>query len=421
MKISKIRKIIAYFTAAAGISVIMTACSTASKTAAVSENTKQETVQQDSDSWGKKEETERTESAVETSEAESIWSREEQEEEAKFLEKLFEPNLNFQEMDQELAESYGEPLKEHYDFLGRVTEDGYGYVLAFRKENGDPLEGLGLYGIDDYIEASRQDPETGEETIVYSFQKITDVCQGEDNNILYLQPSDMEEPEELKAAFVYRYCRGEAGKSHFDDVIERGVRFTPPDAGAYLAVYKFETGQAYEEFIPLDQEEEQKILESDERIDPKLYGEFGLQFYVSQETYEQTDMEEGPITQEALKIAEERSRFRIVEPAEIHDIIKARLLLPEEVAGRKTEERIDIERKEKDLLSELEAILSSAQPTAVGGCPYDGILSLTRNDGEVFELYLATDGCDGFIIGSYGAYTPGEEGMERIWKIFSKN
>lgn len=420
MKITKMIKTIAYFTAAAGISMIMTACSSSSKTASATESTKHESMQQDSDSAAKEEEAPKPESAAESviSEAKSIWSREEQMEEAQFLEELFEPGLSFQEMDQEQAESYGEPLKEHYDFLGRMTEDGYGYVLGFRKDNGNPLEGLGLYGIDDYIEAASQDPDTGEETVVYSFRKITDICQGEDNDILYLQPADMDEPEELKAAFVFGYCRGETGRAHFNDMIERGVRFTPPDTGAYLAVYKFEAGRSYEEFIPLDEKEEQKLLKSDALISPELYSGFGLQFYVSQETYEEMDMEEGPITQEALKIAEERSRFRIVEPEEIHDIVKARLLLPDEVAGQKTEERIDIEREEKDLLGELETIISSAQPSAVGSCPYDGILTLTRADGEIFEVYLATDGCDGFIIGSYGAYTPGEEGMERIWQMF---
>lgn len=418
MKLMKIIKTAVCFTAATAMCLNLTACGGSSKTAAVSENTKQESALQNDDSGTMAKEAVEQDTTEKTSEAKSLWSKEEQEEEAKYLEELFEPDLVFQGMDQTLADSYGEPLKDYYDFLGRITEDGYGYVLAFRKDNGNPLEDLELYGIDDYIEASSQDPETQEEIITYSFRKLTDICQGDGNDILYLQPMDMEEPEELKEAFVFGYCRGEDGKKHFNDVIERGVRFTPSDTGAYLAVYKYEMGQAYEEFIPLTEKEEQAILESDALIEPSLYGKNGLQFYVSQKTYEQMDMEEGPITQEALAIAEERGKFQIVEPSEIHDLTKARLLLLNDASGKSLEDGIDITLTDSVFLSELEAVISSAQPLSAGDCPYYGRMFLTRKDGETFEIDLAIDGCDGFVIGSYGFYSLGTEGMEAIWRMF---
>lgn len=47
--------------------------------------------------------------------------------------------------------------------------------------------------------------------------------------------------------------------------------------------------------------------------------------------------------------------------------------------------------------------------TELGGCPYTELVVLTKRDGSTIELQLATDGCDGFISGSYACFTPGRE------------
>ena len=45
----------------------------------------------------------------------------------------FENGLEFSYMDDGLAESYGEQLKDSYDFVGRMTADGIGYVIGLKK------------------------------------------------------------------------------------------------------------------------------------------------------------------------------------------------------------------------------------------------------------------------------------------------
>lgn len=354
----------------------------------------------------------------ETEDAYEPLSQEEKDEVIKFLEK-FEDKYVFTDMDQELAVSYGEPIAEYYDFLGRKTEDGYGYVLAFRKTGKDPLENLSIYGLDGYTEAEIWDDQKSESKVVYSFKKTGWIYRGDNGDILYLQPIDMEEPEELQKVFVYQYCSGEEGVLYLEDAVERGIRFTPPDTEAYLAADRFENGKEYWEFAILTKEEEQEILDSDEWVDADLYGEYGLQFFVSQETYENEEKEEAEITVRAVEIAKEKFRFEIVEPKEIHDIVKAELSMhvwdndEDKDFSVVTEVLEDVSQ-----LKELEDILSNSKIAGEGKCPYTGALTLTREDQREIVVYLATDSCDGFILGSHGVYSPGKEATERIWELF---
>lgn len=348
----------------------------------------------------------------------ALESRENQREVIEFLEQ-FEDELVFSDMDVEEAAFYGEPLKESYDFAGRVTEDGIGYVLAFKKTESSLLDGLSVYGKDDYIEAAVWSDQDEEYKPVYTFENIDGLFQGTGsdgalNEILYLQPIDMAAPEELQKAFFYRYCQGTWGAEYAEDVLKRGVRFTPPDSGAYLAVDRFENGVRKWEYVALTEEEEREILESDEAIMPVLYGEYGLEFYVSQETYEETDVEQGAVTLPALEIAEQRCGFKLREISDIHDIVSADMKLYMGRGEIEAEEEIS----DSGQLKELEEILASSEVAGEGKCPYSAVLTLTRRDGERIVVSLATDSCDGFVLESHGIYSPGKEKTKRIWELF---
>ena len=45
----------------------------------------------------------------------------------------FDGDHKFSDMDPEKAASCGGEIRDAYDFIGRETENGYGYVLGFRK------------------------------------------------------------------------------------------------------------------------------------------------------------------------------------------------------------------------------------------------------------------------------------------------
>lgn len=349
----------------------------------------------------------------------SVWEEELMWKEINYLEDNFGLDMKFETMDSQLAAAYGEELGEYYDFIGRITEDGYGYVLAFQNGNENPFEGNEQYWIEHDFVVVKRDENTSEETTIFSLSKIENIYQGQDHLILYLQPEDMEEPEELENAFIHRYCNGEEGVQYLQDVIQRGVRLTPPDSGAYLVVYRYENGKHRQEYVCLTDEEELEILSSDALILPEWYGEYGLQLFVSSETYEETDMEQGPITDAALKIAEERCRYAAMDISEIKDIAEADFRMKvEDENGDLIEIAIDV--TDEKILKELEEILSSAEVAYEGKCPYNGILTLTRADGKELVLSLATDSCDGFIFGSNGIYTVGKEKTKRIWEIFSE-
>lgn len=355
--------------------------------------------------------------AYETGEEAFFISDEEKSEVIEFLEQ-FEPELVFSDMDAAQADFYGEPLKESYEFAGRVTEDGMGYVLGFKKTESSLLDGLSVYGKDDYIEAAVWSEQDEEYKPVYTLENIESLFQGTGssgniNEILYLQPRDMTVPEELQNAFHYRYCQGTQGAEYAEDVLARGVRFTPPDTGAYLSVDMYVDGIERWEYVALTEDEEKKILESDEVIMPELYGHIGLEFFVSQETYEKMDTEEAAITMPALEIAKERCNFKLSELSEIHDITGAHMKFYIGDGGYVEEELTDPAQ-----IKELENILSSSDFAGEGGCPYKAVLTLTRQDGEKITVSLAADSCDGFVLESHGIYSPGKKNTERIWELF---
>ena len=128
------------------------------------------------------------------------------------------------------------------------------------------------------------------------------------NEVLYLQPEDMETPEEILNAFDMGYCHGPGGAAYVRDMLERQVRFTPPDTEAYLAVEMERAGELCTEYVPLTREEEREILDSEEPVPLEDGG--SLEFFVSQETYEEQDIDGGAVTAPALRIAEERCGFR---------------------------------------------------------------------------------------------------------------
>lgn len=360
--------------------------------------------------------------ADETNETSSIEDEEQKREIIEFLEQ-FENELSFDDMDDSDMEAYVGTLAESYDFMGRETEDGIGYILGFKKVESSLLDSLSIYEIDDYIEADIWSEQEEKYKTVYEFKNISVLARGNYhdggvNEILYLQPKDMGMPEELEDAFRYRYCYGIREYEYVEDVLSRGVRFTPPDTEAYLAVDRYENGIQMWEYVTVSEEEEKEILESDEVIEPELYGYYGLEFFVSQKTYEEMEIEKGEITLPALKIAESRCRFKVRELSEIHDIIEAGLELYAWDEENEEMRMITETITDPDKIKELEGILTSPKESGEGKCPYTGILTLTRQDGEEITISLATDSCDGFILESHGFYSPGKEATERIWELF---
>lgn len=368
-------------------------------------------------------------------EEEAIWSEERKMVEVTFLEDYFGDGKDFQRMNQAVASSYGTAIRDAYDFIGRVSEDGYGYVLGFKKGAEDPLDGYDSCWKNGVFTVTETEEKTGEEITVFTLPNIENIYVGEDRNILYIHPADYEETENISIAFLKKFCSGEEGKAYLSDVIERNVRFTAPDFGAYLAVNRVENGQWRYEYVPLTEEEEERILQSNALILPEWYGEYGIEFFVNEERYEETGRECEAITEEALNIAKERCHFVAMDISEIKDIVKATFqmnIMDTEETDQQggsllwngenwyAAENIKITLTDEDALQELEKIFSQAEIGQDSACPYTGILTLFREDGTELVLHLATDGCNGFIFGSVGMYQISDEALKRVWEILGE-
>lgn len=360
------------------------------------------------------------ESDVEDEAPEILWTKDEMKSEIEFLESNFGDGIRYHDMDEDEVLSYVKSIEHGFEFVGRIAEDGYGYILAFQKYNKNIFDGYDHYWVDqDYVIVDRNE-ETDEEIEMYRLSNVSTIYADAEYEFMWIQPENMEEPRELAEAFREYRCNGEEGRNYLESVMDRDVRLTPPiGEEGYISVHKFENGERYQEYIVLSLEEERNIISSDAVILPEWYGQYGLQYYVSNEIFEEYEDEEGPITAEVLKIAEERCGYVAEDISEIRNIAAASLTM--RIPGTFGEqEQIQVEITDVDELKKLEEIFSSAEVYYEGKCPYWGVLTLIREDGKEIVLSLAIDSCDGFVYGSNGFYTVGKENTKKVWGIFEE-
>lgn len=340
----------------------------------------------------------------------------------------FDPDHLYVDMDPEQAASCGGELRDAYDFIGRETDAGAGYVLGFRNSDEDPLYGLSIYSLDDVIEADRWNEDKNIFERVYIFENIHEMHYTESKDILFLVPDGMEESEELRKAFEYSLCDGDEGVRYMESVKKRGVRMSPPENGGYLAVRRFVNAEVLEEYIPLTEDQEKEIIASEEIVDPEIYGIDGITYMASPEIYELENPDPDEITVPALRLAKEKCEFQTVRAEDMKEITSAELEIiqwhgePEKYAdvsaGDLEETGISETLNDPVLLKRMEEILAEASLGESEKCPYNGILTLTKADGTKATVRLASDGCDSMVYGSYSFYQADGGEVAEIWDMF---
>ena len=314
----------------------------------------------------------------------------------------FDPDHLYVDMDPEQAASCGGELRDAYDFIGRETDAGAGYVLGFRNSDEDPLYGLSIYSLDDVIEADRWNEDKNIFERVYTFENIYEMHYTESKDILFLIPDEMEESEELRKAFEYSLCDGDEGVRYLKSVKERGVKMSPPENGGYLVVRRFANAEVLEEYIPLTEDQEKEIIASEEIVDPEIYGIDGITYMARPEIYELENPDPDEITVPALRLAKEKCEFQTVRAEDMKEITSAELEIiqwhgePEKYAdvsaGDLEETGISETLNDPALLKRMEEILAEASLGESEKCPYNGILTLTKADGTKATVRLASDG-----------------------------
>ncbi len=88
-----------------------------------------------------------------------------------------------------------------------------------------------------------------------------------------------------------------------------------------------------------------------------------------------------------LEIAKEKCGFEIFDTRKLKDIVKAKYSF--KTNTRTYESIID----NKSVLEEIEKGLMEAKQSQGGGCPLDGILTLTFSDGRTMDIIMASDDC----------------------------
>ncbi len=340
----------------------------------------------------------------------------------------FDPDHLYVDMDPEQAASCGGELRDAYDFIGRETDAGAGYVLGFRNSDEDPLNGLSIYSLDDVIEADRWNEDKNIFERVYTFENIHEMHYTESKDILFLVPDEMEESEELRKAFEYSLCDGDEGVQYLKSVKERGVKMSPPENGGYLVVRRFANAEVLEEYIPLTEDQEKEIIASEEIVDPEIYGIDGITYMASPEIYELENPDPDEITVPALRLAKEKCEFQTVRAEDMKEITSAELEIiqwhgePEKYAdvsaGDLEETGISETLNDPALLKRMEEILAEASLGESEKCPYNGILTLTKADGTKATVRLASDGCDSMVYGSYSFYQADGGEVAEIWDMF---
>lgn len=340
----------------------------------------------------------------------------------------FDPDHLYVDMDPEQAASCGGELRDAYDFIGRETDAGAGYVLGFRNSDEDPLNGLSIYSLDDVIEADRWNEEKNIFERVYTFENIHEMHYTESKDILFLIPDEMEESEELRKAFEYSLCDGDEGVRYLKSVKARGVKMSPPENGGYLVVRRFANAEVLEEYIPLTEDQEKEIITSEEIVDPEIYGIDGITYMASPEIYELENPDPDEITVPALRLAKEKCEFQTVRAEDMKEITSAELEIiqwhgePEKYAdvsaGDLEETGISETLNDPVLLKRMEEILAEASLGESEKCPYNGILTLTKADGTKATVRLASDGCDSMVYGSYSFYQADGGEVAEIWDMF---
>lgn len=340
----------------------------------------------------------------------------------------FDPDHLYVDMDPEQAASCGGELRDAYDFIGRETDAGAGYVLGFRNSDEDPLNGLSIYSLDDVIEADRWNEEKNIFERVYTFENIHEMHYTESKDILFLIPDEMEESEELRKAFEYSLCDGDEGVRYLKSVKERGVKMSPPENGGYLVVRRFANAEVLEEYVPLTEDQEKEIIASEEIVDPEIYGIDGITYMASPEIYELENPDPDEITVPELRLAKEKCEFQTVRAEDMKEITSAELEIiqwhgePEkyaDVSARNLEETgISETLNDPVLLKRMEEILAEASLGESEKCPYNGILTLTKADGTKATVRLASDGCDSMVYGSYSFYQGDGGEVAEIWDMF---
>ena len=302
------------------------------------------------------------------------------------------PEQTFSELTDLDEKVSGLTYKDSYVFGGRTSSAGWQYIAAVCKTAENPLEGLSC----------------GTAPAVPEFS----ASQFDGGRLMLFENSGGQDTE---LSFLYDALqKGEEGIYYLLGTTERGVRLIPPEEGAFLKVSLVKEGSALTEFIPVTEEEAETLKSGRPAEEYENFLGGGLMFCENREvlTAERNDPDT-VLTQDMIRLAAEKSGFEPWKMADAGNLAKA--VLSADFHGEVREETIE-NGTDLDLL---EQILKGAgyagyQPSG----SYEGMLTLTSQDGLTFTAWLPGEG-GGCVFGSSMLMNISEEDTQRVWEIFT--
>lgn len=323
------------------------------------------------------------------------------------------PEINYTDMGQDLLSVYKEPIKNDYKFWGRLSNDGYCYILGISKHEEPVLKDLD-YRLDEstgYIQLGHWIIEGESFEKIFDLLKVRSFWKSKDGRLLYLGIKQYSDLGEVFDAIVNK-----DRLEYINQLHEKHFRAIQPFGTSYIAMYKWKHGEEFYAYKPISPDELGIITSDKTPVPPEIIdvrdvhlcnneGE-GIPFiHMNQSLYKMVE-----------DFYEVRSLNEITDISSIKRIRKN----PEKWQSRV----LNIE--DTDAVNEIVKVLKNSEIYYLGATSYEDLLILTKKDGSEIELqilpyYPGLYVGEGFILGDAVYYSPGtEEWLELMDKYFDK-
>lgn len=323
------------------------------------------------------------------------------------------PEINYTDMEQDLLSVYTEPIKNDYKFWGRLSNDGYCYILGISKQEEPVLKDLD-YRLDEssgYIQLGHWIVEGESFEKIFDLSKVRSFWKSKDGRLLYLGIKQYSDLGEVFDAIVNK-----DRLEYINQLHEKHFRAIKPFGTPYIAMYKWKHGEEFYVYKPISHDELNVIINDKTTVSPEIID--------GQDIHLHNDEEEAipfiPMNQSLYKMVEDFYEVRSLN--EITDISSIKLIRKN---PEKWQSRI-LNIEDTDTVNEIVKVLKNSEVYYLGATSYEDLLIFTKKDGSEIELqippyYPELFTGEGFILGDAVYYSPGrEEWLELMDKYFNK-
>ncbi len=185
------------------------------------------------------------------------------------------PEINYTDMEQDLLSVYTEPIKNDYKFLGRLSGEGYCYILGISKQEEPVLKDLD-YRLDEgtgYIQLGHWIVEGESFAKVYDLPKVRSFWKSKDGRLLYLgikQYSDLDDIKYSDLGEVFDAIVNKDRLEYINQLHEKYFRAIQPFGTSYIAMYKWKHGEEFYAYKPISLDELGVITSDKTPVSPEI-------------------------------------------------------------------------------------------------------------------------------------------------------